>query len=163
MKLYAFIFVLLAASFGLRAGAQDSAPALNSGTNLPAPDLLNVTGTDRATPLSKVGIAQKLNSQLPLNTLFKDENGVVKPLGSYFGKRPVVLALVYYNCPMLCSQVLTGVVRALRVLTFDPGKDFDVVVVSFDARETANDAARGKAIYTAKYGRPATNGGWHFL
>jgi len=164
MKLRSSIPVLLmAASALLRADMPASQPALNSARNAPAQDLLNMTGQDRGTPLSKVSISQRLNTELPLDAVFKDETGEEKPLRAFFGKRPVVMALVYYQCPMLCSQVLTGLVRAARVLNFTPGKDYDVVVVSFDSRETPAQAAEKKAFYTKSFGHPETNGAWHFL
>ena len=94
---------------------------------------------------------------------FRDENGKTVPLGNYFGKRPVVLALVYYECPMLCTQILNGMVRAAKVLTFTPGKDYDVVAISFDARETPKQALAKKAVYMKDYGHPETADGWHFL
>ena len=127
--------------------------------DLPAQDLLNMKGVDRPTPLTHVTIEQQLNSQLPLDALFADEHGQTVQLGNYFGKRPVVLALVYYECPMLCTQILNGMVRAAKVLTFTPGKDYDVVAISFDARETPTDAAEKKAVYMKDYGHPG-DGGW---
>ncbi len=136
---------------------------LNGPRNLPAQDLLNMKGGDRPTPLTHVTIEQRLNSQLPLDAPFRDENGNTVPLGTYFGKRPVVLALVYYQCPMLCTQILNGVVRAAKTLTFTPGKDYDVVAISFDARETPKDAALKKTVYMKDYGHPETANGWHFL
>ena len=142
----------------------ETGPAtLNGPPNTPVPDLLNVTGVDRPTPLKGVTIEQKLNSQLPLDAQFKDENGNIVPLGKYFGKRPVVLALVYYECPMLCTQILNGMVRAARVLTLAPGQDYDVVAISFDARETPKQAAAKKATYMSDYGHPEYANGWHFL
>lgn len=126
-------------------------------------DLLNFKGSDRPSPLKNVGIDQKLNAQLPLATQFRDESGRTVKLGDYFGKKPVVLALVYYTCPMLCTQILNGMERALKVLSFDPGKEFEVVTVSFDARETPGMAAAKKAAYLKDYGRPETANGWHFL
>jgi protein SCO1/2 len=84
-------------------------------------------------------------------------------LGKYFGKRPVVLALVYYECPMLCTQVLNGLVRSARVMRFTPGKDYDVVAISFDARETPKQALLKKAVYMKDYGHPETADAWHFL
>lgn len=128
-----------------------------------APDLLNMRGGDRQSPLSRVAIEQKLDSQLPLDAVFQDETGKSAPLGSFFGKRPVVLALIYYNCPMLCTQILNGVVRAAKVLTFKPGKDYDVIALSFDAREKPADAAAKKATYMRDFAHPETAGGWHFL
>ena len=113
--------------------------------------------------LSKIHIDQHLDQQVPLDLPFLDETGKAVRLGDYFGKRPVVLALVYYECPMLCTQVLNGLVGALKALTFDAGKEFDVVVVSFDPRETPGLAAQKKATYLERYGRPHTANGWHFL
>ncbi len=142
----------------LGAGVQISGPR-----GVPAQDLLNMKGGDRPVSLKGVTIEQKLNSQLPLDSLFRDESGSTVPLGSYFGKRPVVLALVYYDCPMLCTQILNGVVRAAKVLTFNPGQDYDVVAISFDSRETAVQARNKKALYMRSYGHPETAVGWHFL
>ena len=113
--------------------------------------------------LRDVGISQRLGQQLPMDALFLDEEGRPVRLGQYFGKRPVVLVLAYYNCPMLCTQVFGGLVSSLRVLSFDAGKDFDVVAVSFDPRDRPADAAAKKAPYVAEYGRPGAASGWHFL
>lgn len=113
--------------------------------------------------LRKAGIDQKLDQPLPLEAAFRDEAGQSVALGHYFGRRPVILALVYYNCPMLCTQVLEGLARDLKPLSFDPGKEFDVVAVSFDARETPAQAAAKKQAIVARYGRPGTEAGWHFL
>ncbi len=138
-------------------------PALRGPAPQPVPDLLNMKGADRPTPLAGVTIEQRLNSQMPLDALFRDENGKTLPLGAYFGKRPVVLALVYYDCPMLCTQILNGMVRAAKVLTFTAGKDYDVVAISFDAREGPKEAAAKKAVEMRDLGRPETAGAWHFL
>jgi protein SCO1/2 len=119
---------------------------------------------DRVPPaLKDVGIDQHLNQTLPLDTPLKDEDGRAVRLGDYFGKRPVVFALVYYNCPMLCTQVLNGLVSALGVVSLDAGRDFDVVAVSFDPRDTAKDAAAKKAAYVGRYRRNGADAGWHFL
>ena len=126
-------------------------------------DILNMKGIDRPVPLRNVGIDQKLDSKLPLLATFRDEAGRDVKLGEYFGKRPVVLALAYYDCPMLCTQVLNGMVRALKVLTFTPGQEYDVVVISFDPREKPPLAAEKKALYLRQYGRPETSPHWHFL
>ena len=126
-------------------------------------DILNMKGTDRPAQLQNVGIDQKLDAKLPLDTKFRDEAGRDVRLGDYFGKRPVVLALAYYDCPMLCTQVLNGMVRALKVLTFTPGQEYDVVVLSFDPREKPPLAAEKKAMYVQQYGRMDTSGSWHFL
>jgi protein SCO1/2 len=131
---------------------------------VPAQDLLNMKGADRPVPLKNVTIEQRLNSQLPLDTTFRDETGRTVRLGQYFsGKRPVVLALVYYECPMLCTQILNGMVRAAKVLKFNPGEDYEVVALSFDARETPPEAFAKKAVYMKDFGRPETANGWHFL
>ncbi len=113
--------------------------------------------------LQKVGVAQHLNQQLPLSAAFVDETGKPVVLGDYFGKKPAILTLVYYNCPMLCSEELDGLTGALEMVKLTPGKDFDVVVISIDPSETPELAARNKALYVKRYGRPETAGGWHFL
>lgn len=125
-------------------------------------------GTSNGMPpaLEKVGIEQKLDSPLPLDAEFKDENGKTVRLGEYFGKgRPVVLALVYYECPMLCNEVLNGLTGSLKGISFDAGKDFDVLAISFDARENekADLAKNKKASYLKRYERENAEGGWHFL
>jgi protein SCO1 len=113
--------------------------------------------------LRDVGIDQRLGQRLPLDAIFLDEQGRPVRLGQYFGARPVILVLAYYNCPMLCTQVFGGLVSSLRVLSFDAGKDFDVVAVSFDPRDRLADAAAKKVAYVAEYGRPGAASGWHFL
>jgi protein SCO1/2 len=113
--------------------------------------------------LNKVNIAQRLNQQIPLDGVFSDETGKTGKLGDYFGQRPVIMALVYYQCPMLCSEELDGLVGALEMVKFNPGKDFDVVVVSIDPTEGPLAAAKSKARLMRRYGRPRTAGGWHFL
>lgn len=113
--------------------------------------------------LGRIGIDQRLNHHVPLDLLFVDENGRDVKLGDYFGKRPVLLAMVYYECPMLCTQVLNGVTGALKTLTFDVGKEFDVVAVSINPKEGPGLAAQKKAAYLERYGRPQTAHGWHFL
>ncbi|MBA3297645.1 MAG: SCO family protein [Acidobacteria bacterium] len=113
--------------------------------------------------LGKIGIDQRLNHQVPLDLPFVDENGKDVRLGDYFGKRPVLLALVYYECPMLCTQVLNGVTGALKVLNFDVGKQFDVVAVSINPKEGPGLASQKKRAYVERYGRPQTADGWHFL
>jgi protein SCO1/2 len=113
--------------------------------------------------LSKIHIDQHLDTQLPLDLPFVDDHGKQVRLGDYFGKRPVVLALVYYECPMLCTQVLNGLVSALTVMNFEPGREFDVVAVSFNPREGPGLASQKKAAYLERYGRSQTANGWHFL
>lgn len=113
--------------------------------------------------LNDVSIEQKLDSQLPLDATFKDENGRDVKLGDYFGKKPVVLALVYYECPMLCTEVLNGMTASLRLLKFDVGKEFNVVTISFDPKETPKLALAKKKAYVQRYDRPGADQGWHFL
>ena len=116
--------------------------------------------------LQKVGIDQKLGDQLPLDAPVKDESGKVGKLGDYFSSgRPVIVAFVYYECPMLCNEVLNGLTGSLKGISLNAGKDFDVVAISFDARENdKSDLARNKkASYMERYGRPGTENGWHFL
>ena len=115
------------------------------------------------TILQKATIQQHLDWSLPLGAEFYDETGKSVHLGDYFGKRPAILALVYYKCPMLCSEELNGLVGALEMLKFTPGKDFDVIVASFDPHEGPALAASEKALYVKRYGRPNTANGWHFL
>ena len=113
--------------------------------------------------LQKVGVAQHLNQQLPLDASFVDENGKSAKLGDYFGKHPAILSLVYYTCPMLCSEELDGITSSLEMVKLTPGKDFDVVVISIDPSDTPEQAAKSKALYVKRYGRPETAAGWHFL
>jgi protein SCO1/2 len=113
--------------------------------------------------LQQVHIDQKIGQPLPLDLAFKDEKGRDVRLGEFFTGRPVVLALAYYECPMLCTQVLNGMTGALKTLSLDAGKDFDVVVVSIDPRDTPALAAAKKANYLRSYGRPMSAAGWHFL
>jgi len=110
-----------------------------------------------------VGIDQHLNAQVPLDLTFRDETGSSVQLGDYLGTKPIILVLAYYQCPMLCPLVLDGVVKSLRVLSFDAGKQFAVVVVSFAASETPALAAAKKAQIVQRYARPGTTAGWHFL
>src|SRR5271168_5008007 len=113
--------------------------------------------------LKNVGIEQHLDEQIPPALTFRDETGKAVTLGDYFGKKPIILNLVYYQCPMLCGEVLTGLESALRVLKFDVGKEFDVLTVSFDPKETPEMAAAKKAESLKRYGRPGAAEGWHFL
>jgi len=116
--------------------------------------------------LKDVGIDQHLNQPLPADALFKDETGTEVKLGSYFGKRPIVVALVYYDCPMLCTQVLNGMISSFKTLSLKPGQDFDVISISFDPRETPALAAAKKNVYVnylPESTRVGANTGWHFL
>jgi protein SCO1/2 len=113
--------------------------------------------------LGKVAFDQRLNEQLPLDLPFRDETGKTVKLGDYFGRRPVVLTFVYYECPMLCTQVLNGLEGALRVIDETIGREFDVVTISFDPRESPVLAAGKKRAYLDRYKRPEAEQGWHFL
>jgi len=114
-------------------------------------------------PLRGVGIAQQMNQQVPANLIFRDETGKTVRLGDYFGKKPIVLSLVYFNCPFMCTDVLNGELRALQGIALDLGKDFEAVTVSFDPKDGPPEAALKNRIYTGMYGSRATSGGWHFL
>ncbi|MEO7275796.1 MAG: SCO family protein [Vicinamibacterales bacterium] len=114
--------------------------------------------------LAQIGLDQKIGQTIPLDLPFVDDAGQAVTLGKYFsGKRPVVLALVYYECPMLCTQVLNGLVTSVGVLNFQVGREFDVVAVSFNPKEGPGLAAQKKAAYVERYGRPDSADGWHFL
>ncbi len=106
---------------------------------------------------------QRVNDQVPLDLVFRDEDGRHVRLGEYFGQRPVILALVYYHCQNLCPLVLDGLIRALRPLAFSAGDQFSVVTVSFDPRDLPAIAAAKKAEVLQRYGRPGAEKGWHFL
>ena len=114
--------------------------------------------------LNRVGIDQKLNNQLPLDAVFKDEQGNEVRLGQFFNKgKPVVVSLVYYQCPMLCNQVLNGMLGSFRQTTLNIGEQFEVVTVSFDTKETPQLAAEKKQTYVKGYNREGGAAGWHFL
>jgi protein SCO1 len=117
----------------------------------------------RPSILSQVSIEQRLNEQLPLELSFRDETGKTVRLGDYFGSKPVIVSLVYYRCPMLCDQVLNGLTSALGVLKFDVGKEFNIVTVSIDPRETPEMAAKKKEVYLHRYQRPTAVQGWPYL
>ena len=117
----------------------------------------------RPLALRNVDLEQKLGAQLPLDAGFRDETGRTVKLKDYFGRRPVILAFVYYNCQDLCPLVLDGLVRSMRPLSFDIGDQFDVVTVSFDPRDTPALAAAKKSDYVKQYSRPGAGEGWHFL
>ena len=113
--------------------------------------------------LRGVGIDQRLNNQVPLELKFRDETGQTVTLGSYFGNKPVILSLVYYTCPMLCTMAENGLLNALRDVPFNIGQQYEVVTVSIDPTETPEMAMGKKAVYVGLYGRPAAKQGWHFL
>jgi protein SCO1 len=144
-------FVLMSAVVS----AQGEAPGVRPDPGMPSNQV--------PAALSKVSFEQRLNQQLPLDLQFKDESGRTVKLGEYFGRKPVVLTFVYYDCPMLCTQVLNGLESALRVLNESIGKEFDVVTVSFDPKETPVLASGKKKAYLERYKRSEAERGWHFL
>lgn len=118
----------------------------------------------RPPALREVGIDQRLGERVPLDAAFTDDEGRAVTLGDYFkGEKPVVLVMTYFECPMLCTLVLNGLTKTLKTMSFEPGKEFDVVAVSFDPKDTPETAAKKKAVYLKDYGREATAAGWHFL
>ena len=127
------------------------------------PGNVGPTAATMPAALQNVGFEPPLNGQMPLDLAFRDETGRNVQLREYFGQKPVVLAFVYYGCPMLCDQVEQGVVGVLRMLSFNPGHDYEVVFVSFDSRETPQMAAEKKKKALARFRRPETDSGWHFL
>jgi protein SCO1/2 len=112
---------------------------------------------------ARAGLEQKLNAQVPVDAVFRDEQGKAAGLGNFFGNKPVILALAYYECPNLCTLVLNGVLQTAQDLKFDAGKEYEIVVVSFDARERPALAAAKKQMYIQRYGRAGAKDGWHFL
>jgi protein SCO1/2 len=140
------------------AGAQSDTPSLyerQSSSQPPSNKLPEL--------LTDIGLDQRLDAQVPPDLRFRDEAGREVRLGDYFGTKPVILTLVYYECPMLCTQVLNGLTSALGVLSFSIGQEFDVVTVSFDPKETPGLAAAKKAAYVNRYKREGAGRGWHFL
>ena len=126
----------------------------------PSPE---VPAARRPKILTDIGFDQRLGDRVPLDAAFRDESGRTVRLGDYFGSRPVVLALAYYECPMLCTLTLNGLASALDVLTFEPGREFEVVTVSFEPKETPALASAKKAVYLRRYRRPGAAAAWHFL
>lgn len=136
-------------SFSAPACAQFADPTQNIGVR---PELLK-----------QVGIDQKLNGQIPLDLTFRDEHGAAVQLRQFFGQKPVILSLVYFNCPMLCTQVLNGLDRSLKLQSLEIGKDFNVLTVSIDPSDSVIIADAKHDLYTGMYGRPGAADGWHFL
>ena len=125
--------------------------------------MMSPPANTRPPRLENVGIEQHLDAQLPPDLTFRDDTGKTVRLGDYFGHKPLILNLVYYNCTMLCGEALAGLSSAMRLIKFDVGNEFDVVTVSFDPRETPDIAAAKKLDYVKRYGRPNAAAGWHFL
>ena len=110
-----------------------------------------------------VGIDQRLGQQVPLDAVFRNEAGRTVRLGDYFGNKPVILSLVYYDCPMLCTLSLNGLLRSLQLMNLSAGREFEIITVSFDPRETPVLASAKKNVYLTLYNRPGAWDGWHFL
>jgi protein SCO1/2 len=127
------------------------------------PDSTGLAAQNMPPVLRNVGFEPQLNARLPLDLAFRDETGRNVLLRDYFTQKPVLLALVYYGCPMLCDQLEQGVVGTLRMLSFNPGRDYEVLFVSFDPRETPDMAAQKKETAMGHFRRPETAYGWHFL
>ena len=120
-------------------------------------------GVNLPPQLQGIGFNQHLNAHLPLDTEFRDETGRTVPLRTYFGHRPVLLALVYYTCPALCNQILTGIAAGLSPLSLRPGRDFDIVAISINPAETPADAAAKREFASRRYSSKLGTNGWHFL
>jgi protein SCO1/2 len=146
-----FALVFLVGSVPAVAAAREVAPPPRASSDI-VPGLFQ-----------KVRFDQNLEALLPLDVPLRDEQGKTVTLGTYFGRRPVIVNLVYYECPMLCNEVLNSLLRSLNALEFSVGKEFEVVTVSIDPGETPALAARKKASYLKRYGRPKASQGWHFL
>ena len=140
-------FILIASAFG---------QGMNNGIMSPPTNV-------RPPGLKNVGIEQNLNQPISPDLMFQDDLGRSVRLGDLFGKRPIILNLVYYNCPMLCGEVLSGLENSLRMMSFDVGKEFDVITVSFDPTETPEMAAKKKGDFLRRYKRAGAEQGWHFL
>jgi protein SCO1/2 len=125
--------------------------------------ILSPPANVRPPGLKNVGIQQNLTLPLPLDLAFTDDLGRNLRLGDYFGKKPVILSLVYFNCPMLCGEVLSGLEHSLRTMSFDVGKEFEVITVSFDPKDTPEMAAKKKSEFLKRYKRAGAEQGWHFL
>ena len=127
----------------------------------PLPVMQNPSGDPAL--MKDIGLDQKLNAQVPLDLKFRDEKGATVTLGQFFGRRPVILTLVYYECPMLCTFVLNGTLNATKSMVFEMGKEYEIVTVSIDPQETARLAESKHTMYAGLYGRPGAVNGWHFL
>jgi protein SCO1/2 len=132
---------------------------------LTAVTAFSVSAQQATTPaiLSKVGITQNLNAQIPPDLFFRDETGKSVRIGDFFGRKPIVLSLVYFDCPALCTEVLNGELRTMKAISLDLGKDFDAVTVSFEPKDTPALAKAKRDVYAGQYGRPGAADNWHFL
>ena len=156
LKAFVALCVLVTAS---AASAQiSSAPASAGYKREPG-----MTSSQVPAALREIGFDQNLDQRVPLDVTFRDESGATVRLGDYFGRRPVVMVFAYYDCPMLCTQVINGLSSALGVLSLKPGQDFEIVTVSFNPADTPASAAAKKAMYLERYKRDGAAGAWHFL
>jgi protein SCO1/2 len=140
-----------------------SAAGWAQGMGAEPPGMVTPPANQRPPGLAHVAIEQHLNDQIPADLEFRDETGRTVRLGDYFGKRPLIMSLVYYTCPMLCGEVLQGMNGTMKAMSLDAGKDYDVLTVSFDPHDTPADATKKKADFVHRYGRPGAEEGWHFL
>lgn len=147
------MFAPSASALGPKSGRPPAAPEGQPGFPKQGPDAL----------LDRVGISQRLGTQLPLELEFRTSTGERRTLDSLIGRRPVVFAFVYYECPMLCTMVLNGMLRMMNVLKFDVGREYDVITLSIDPRETEVLAAEKKKVYLDRYRRSGAVDNWHFL
>jgi protein SCO1/2 len=156
----------LVAALVTAAASLVASPAAAQMTGVPTPGFIAAPGVSSQTmpeALREIGFDQNLDQKLPLDAQFLDDEGKAVTLGSYYGQKPVLLAFVYYTCPMLCTQVLNAMTSTISMLSLDAGKDFDLVLVSIDPRETPAQAAAKKAEYLHRYKRTGGSEGWHFL
>src|SRR5262249_54515233 len=158
-----FVLVLMvsaiAAFSAVEAHAQMSSAPASAGYKLEP----GMASSQVPAPLREIGFDQNLDQRVPLDVAFRDERGASVRLGDYFGKRPVVMVFAYYDCPMLCTQVINGLSSALGVLSLKPGEDFEIVTVSFNPADTPATARAKKAIYLERYTREGAAASWHFL
>ena len=140
-----------------------AAAAWGQGMHQGGQGIMSPPASVRPPGLKNVGIRQNLNQQIPADLVFTDDLGRQVKLGDYFGQKPLILNLVYFTCPMLCGEELAGLESALRVLKFDVGKEFEVITVSFDPKDTPEAAAKKKEMILSRYKRTGAENGWHFL
>jgi protein SCO1 len=143
-----------------------AAPAFAQMTGAPAPGFKREVGQPASAmpaSLREIGFDQNIGDLVPLDAPFRDEAGGSVRLGDYFGRRPVVMVFAYYDCPMLCTLSINGLASALNILSLDAGRDFDVVIVSFNPGDTPATATAKKTAYLSRYKRPGAEAGWHFL
>jgi protein SCO1 len=157
-----FLF-LISACFALSAVRQLDAQMASGPAAAGYKQEPGIVSTALPAPLREIGFDQNIDRRLPLDTTFRNEAGATVHLGDYFGKKPVVLLFAYFDCPMLCTQVINGLSSALGVMSLNPGQDFEIVTVSFNPHDTPASATAKKAVYLDRYRRPGSAEGWHFL